>query len=441
MPRRPRVALLVESSRAYGQGLLRGIAAYVRTHRPWSIYQQERTMSDDAPAWLQGWQGDGVIARIESQSLIRAVRKLNIPTIDLRGMHTLPGIPLIETNDRIVTQLAVDHLLERGFHHFAYCGFQGANFSVRRMGYFVSFVRVAGFEPHIYEMAARPGAVGVTNRVESMGLMYERAVADWIESLPKPVAIMACNDVRGQQVLNACRDRGIAVPDDASVIGVDHDELICELCDPPLSSVEPNTQKIGYEAAAMLERMMTGETAQPRKTFIEPLGIVARMSTDVLATRDRQVAAALRFIRENACNGIGVEDVLEHVHISRSTLERRLIKIVGRSPKAHITRVQIDRVKQLLHSTDFNLVKIARLTGYPHHETMCSIFKRETGFTPGEYRRASLGQSDNPEDRRQEAGDRRQSTGDRRQGTGDRKQGTGPASPKPSRSTSRRRSN
>jgi LacI family transcriptional regulator len=387
MSTRPRIALLIESSRAYGQGLLRGITAYIRDHRPWSIYQQERMMSDDAPAWLDGWRGDGVIARIESPALLRAIQRLHCPAVDLRGMHDIPGIPLIETDDQAVTRLAVAHLAERGFRHFAYCGYQGANFSARRLKYFLPLVRHAGFEPLVYEGTATSSPTGATVQIEGRALMYERPVADWVERLPKPVAIMACNDVRGQQMLSACRDRGVAVPDDVAVIGVDNDQIICELCDPPLSSVEPNTRQIGYDAAGLLDRMMAGQRASRAKTFIGPLGVVARASTDVLAIPDRLVAAALRYIRQHACDGIGVEEVLENVPLSRSTLERRFARYIGRAPKAEITRVQIERVKQLLRSTPFPLVQIADLTGYAHHESMCTIFKRETGKTPGEYRR------------------------------------------------------
>ena len=393
MDSRPRVALLIESSRAYGRGLLRGIAAYIRNHRRWSIFHQERGMSEGPPPWLKGWKGDGIIARIEHPLLVRALRRTRIPVVDLRGMHDLPGIPLIETDDRAVTQLAVNHLMERGFKRLAFCGYQGANFSVRRLLYFRELIEAKKMESWCYE-APRTARL-VTAEIEGRGLMYERTLAAWVGSLPRPIAVLACNDVRGQQLINACRDLGIAVPDDVAVIGVDNDELICDLSDPPLTSVEPNTERIGYESAALLDQLMArrAATAAPRrgdhrkKVFIEPLRVVTRQSTDVVAIADRQLAAAVRYIRQFACDGIGVDAVTQHAGLSRSTLERRFHEVLRTTPKAEIMRVRIERAMELLRGTDFPLTKIADLSGFLHQESLCKMFKLKTGATPGQYRR------------------------------------------------------
>lgn len=390
MLRRKRVALLIESSRAYGRGLLEGIAAYVRDQGNWSVFHQERGKSDDAPAWFDTWQGDGVIARIESRSLIRALKRRGLPTIDLRGMHDIEGIPLIETDDRRVTEFAFEHLRTRGCEHFAFCGLEGANFSQRRLKYLRPLVEAAGFQFLSYEGVV-PHAGEVTAAIEGESMVFETELVRWIQSLPRPVGMMACNDARGQQVINACRELGIAIPDDVALISVDNDTLICELCDPPLSSVEPDTRRIGYTAAEMLDAMIDGQSPEPRKVFVPPTGVIARRSTDGLAIADRDVAVAVRFIREHACDGIDVDDVLSQVSVSRSTLERRFASLVGRAPKQEIARVQIERVKQLLRNTDFNLQRIADLAGYTHVETLCVQFKHKVGATPGEYRASSVG--------------------------------------------------
>lgn len=385
MQKRKRVALLIESSRAYGRGLLEGIAAFVRDHGRWSVYHQERGMSDDAPTWFTRWKGDGVIARVESRQLLQALEAKGLPAIDLRGMHDIPSIPLIETDDRMVTKMAVEHLRSRGLEHFAFCGLARANFSQRRLKYFVPLVRDLGFEPSVYE-GELPKLREDTATIEGQGMAYETDLAAWLASLPRPVGVFACNDVRGQQVVNAARDLEIAVPDDIAVIGVDNDALICELSDPPLSSVEPNTRRIGYAAAELLDRMIDGETVPSPKMFIPPIGVVARRSTEGLAIADREVAKIVRFIREHACDGIAVDDILLHTRLSRSTLERRFISLVGRAPKKEITRVQMDRIKQLLRNTDFTLQRIADLSGFKHVETMCLRFKQEVGTPPGNYR-------------------------------------------------------
>src|SRR5262249_24430831 len=217
---------------------------------------------------------------------------------------------------------------------------------------------------------------GRAERMEVQRLIYEKKLAKWLERLPKPIGVMACNDARGQQVLNACRDLGIVVPDELAVVGVDNDDMVCDLCDPPLSSVVPNTRKIGFEAASLLERMILGEPAPDKPVHIAPLGIVRRRSTDVLAIRDKVTAEAIRFIREHACDGITIEDVLAGLPLlSRSALERQFNKLLGRTPKAEIIRVQLDRVKELLTESDFTLTEIAAKAGFRYHEYMSALFK------------------------------------------------------------------
>ena len=176
----------------------------------------------------------------------------------------------------------------------------------------------------------------------------EDAIAGWLRSLPKPVGLMAYNDRCAYQVIAACGSRGIAVPDEVAVIGVDNDEVLCELSDPPLSSVDPNAQRIGYETAALLHRLILGDPPQKSPVLVQPLGVIARESTDAIAIADSQTAAAVRYIRRYACDGLQIKELLRNVEISRSTLERRFARYLGRSPRAEITRVQLRRVKELL---------------------------------------------------------------------------------------------
>jgi LacI family transcriptional regulator len=182
---------------------------------------------------------------------------------------------------------------------------------------------------------------------------------------------------------------GVAVPDEVAVLGVDNDEVLCDLADPPLSSIIPDTRRIGYEAASCLDRMMRGEPSPGPATVIPPLGVVTRRSTDVLAVEDRTLSRAARFIREHACEGIAVEDVLAAIPLSRSVFERRFLKVFGRTPKAEIVRMQLQRVMQLLAETDLPLKQIADRAGFEHAEYMSAAFKKRTGLTPGQYRRSA----------------------------------------------------
>ncbi len=389
-PERPRVALLIESSRAFGRGLLFGIAQYVREHGPWSIFLQERSLGDLSPAWFRNWEGDGIIARVENRPMAEAIRRRGLPAVDLRCLLPNLEFPSVRPDDEGIARLASEHLLERGFRHFAFCGFNGADYSDARRERFARRIVDSGYACSVFEDPHAPHGAG-TLEYEEHGLKYEDRVARWLHQLPKPVGLMACNDIRGQQVLNACRDVGLNVPDEIAVIGVDNDEMLCELSDPPLSSVAPNSKRIGYEAAALLARMISGKKPPLEPISVEPEGVVTRRSTDVLAIEDRHVADVVRFIREHACEGIDVSDLLKAAPLSRSALERRFARALGRSPKEEILRVRLNRARQLLAETDFPLWTIAEKIGLEHTEYLNVIFKKKTGQTPGQFRALTRG--------------------------------------------------
>jgi LacI family transcriptional regulator len=192
--------------------------------------------------------------------------------------------------------------------------------------------------------------------------------------------------MRGQQVLDACSKIGLSVPEEAAVIGVDNDELLCRICAPPLSSVIPNAEGVGYRAAELLAELMNGSSSAMADHLLEPLGVATRQSTDVVAIDAPEIAAAVRYIRENACRGISVDEVTAHVEVSRSTLERQLRKYLGRSPQEEIRFVQVKRAKELLWTTELSVEDLASLCGFEHAEYLHVVFKRITGLTPGQFR-------------------------------------------------------
>jgi LacI family transcriptional regulator len=372
--KRRSVALLIETSNAYARGLLAGIMSYVRQHRPWSIYLPELGRGDRPPAWLARWRGDGIIARIETREIARAVRRTRLPVVDVSAARHLPSLPWVETDDEAIARLAAEHLLERGFRDLAFCGDPRFTWSRNRAEHFASVARAAGARVRVHESSGTPVRV-------------HRALLGWIRRLPRPVGVMACYDIRAQQLLDVCREAKVAVPEEVAVIGVDNDPLLCNLTEPPLSSVIPNTHRTGYEAAALLERMMGGERVPPRAHLIPPTGIETRHSTDILAIADREIAAAVRFIREHACDGGTIADLLRAVPLSRRVLESRYRRATGRTPHQDFVRLRIARVRQLLAETELPLERIAALAGFDHPEYMSVAYKRETGETPGRYRR------------------------------------------------------
>ncbi len=370
------------------RSVLRGIAAYGRDHGPWSLYHQEGPLDPAVVEQLHGWRGDGIMFLSENRELVRKICRLGLPSLNLYEAFCGDDVVQMARHDQLIAHQAAEHLLQRGFEHFAYCGFQGVWWSERRCDAFVAYLAKKGLQPSLFtKLRAESRVSGYRLSPIGEGRQQEDTLAQWLAGLQRPVGLMACSDSCGQKVLRTCGELGIVVPEQMAVVGVDNDDLICELCDPPLSSVDPDFEKFGYAAAAAMARVIQGDRHTPGGQPVEPLGVVLRESTDVQAIPDRDVAAALHFIRQHACEGIGVEEVFRTVALSRSTLERRFMKLVGRSPRAEITRRQLERVQQLLVQTEFPLRTIARIAGFNYAESMCHLFKRITGQSPIAYRR------------------------------------------------------
>ena len=382
-----RVILLIESSRAYGRGCLRGVAAYAKSHGPWTMLHLERGLTEAVPRWIHDWDGDGIISRIENKEIANAIYDCGLPTVDLRGLHLPMGGAMVDTDHAIAARMVAEHFLELGFRNFAFCGFHGIDFSEKRSASFQKHIEERGFSVEVY-----PPQDSTSEKVknilesETHGEKESSAIESWLRSLPRPLALFACNDVRGRQVIDTCKLAGFSVPEEVAVVGVDDDEVICELCHPPLSSVEPDTWRIGYEGAAMLEQLMAGEAPSKNMLYVPPLAILRRLSSETTATEDADLAAAVQIIREQACKGITVHEVVRTLNVSRSTLERRFLRTFHRSPASEIERVRMERAKLLLTETSYKLAKIAKMTGYKNDSQFVIAFKRCHKITPGQFR-------------------------------------------------------
>ena len=383
----PKVLLLIESSRGYGRGCLRGVARYVRAHGPWHTLHYERSLGQAFPESAKAWEPQGVIVRAESQAVAEAVNKMNVPTIDLRGVYPPKHGRTLVVDDNGCAAMALDHLTQRGFSHVAFCGFVGVAFSDRREQAFLAHARAAHLHVHTYQPPTQLRFNASVLRRETIGELHQETLRQWLADLPKPVGVFACNDVRGRQVVDAARDAGLQVPEQVAVLGVDNDTVVCDLANPPLSSIDPDGDTIGFEAAAMLDAMMQGEPLDTVRQAFPPARVEARLSTDMLAVDDTEVAKAVSFIRQHACTGLSVGDVVDHLTISRATLERRFRAALGRTPKSEINRIRIDRAKQLLEGTNYPLPQIADMTGFGSPARFSVAFSRAVGESPGRYRR------------------------------------------------------
>jgi LacI family transcriptional regulator len=277
-----------------------------------------------------------------------------------------------------VSRLAAEHLLERRFTNFAYVGSDDRGWSKRREKGYRAYLSQRGFEPFIYPIPKRP-----------QDREWEREQAlmvRWISKLPTPIGLFACDDDRGREVLEVCGLAGLNVPEDVAVVGVDNDEIFCELADPPLSSVALNAETAGYRAAALLDEMMHGRVRKRQQIIVEALGVVTRRSTDVVAVEDEDIAAALQFIRREQGRGISVDDVVEKVAVSRRNLEKRFRDTIGRSILDEIQLVRLVRAKRLLVETTYPISKVADLAGFGSAGYFIQFFHRHVGKTPRKYR-------------------------------------------------------
>lgn len=376
----PHVALIVETSHGSGRDILRGISAYTRQRRNWSLYHESRSLSEVAPGWLAHWQGDGIIARIQNPQLAEAVKATGLPVVDALGIVSDTGFPLVHVDNQAISLFAADHLLELGLRKFGFLGIRGENWSAERRDAFREITDSKGCPLHVFE------ATRVELREMAWGQRVDTLVT-WIQQLPRPCGVMVSSDQLGSDFMEACRRASVSVPDDIAVIGVDNDETLCEVAQPPLSSVCPDHMAVGYQAATVLDAILQGEAPPSSPSLIAPRKIITRRSTDVLAIADANVAKALRIIRAHGCEDIHVDQIVRYSGLSRSVLQRRFREVLGTTIHTEILNFRLKHACHLLAETEMSLMEIAERSGFKHHEYMGAVFKAKLEKTPSQFRR------------------------------------------------------
>lgn len=380
-----KIAVLIETSRAYGRGIYQGIADYARAHGPWAFTVQERDLRGGIPEWIETWKGDGILCRAFNPELAELLAKAPCPVVDLYGRIQHPGIPWLDTDPAGVAKMATDFYLDAAFTNFAFCGFRGLWFSDQREEAFVAHLKKMGFPCSVYESPSSFESQDVAVR-ESLHPEGSENIREWVGGLPSGTAILACNDIRAHQLAAAALAAGRKVPDELAIMGVDNDEIICRFANPSLSSVEPDTRHLGFTGAAWLHRLIQGETLPAHSALVPPMRIAERTSTDLIASDDEIFVKALRFIRRLSDQRTQVDDVLAHVSRSRNTVETRFRKILGHSIRDEITLARIRRARILLRQTRWPLHRIADASGFATTAHFCRAFKQANGLTPTQYR-------------------------------------------------------
>lgn len=386
----PRVALLLDGSRSFDRGLLRGIARYVGLHDPWAFlrpaafYQRFSGLSKRSFEELCRCEPDGMI--MNGAPLRANLERLGIPIVIVPIDRTVRHAHHLLCDNREAAAMAADHLAGQGLRHFAFAGFDRAFWSLERCEHFRRRLAERGFTAtaHLVPLLAS----------ETKQPHYEAAIVRWLKSLPKPVGVMACNDEFARSLSELCRVHGLRVPEDVAIIGVDNDELICELSNPPLSSVGFAADRAGYEAAERLDSLMSGKRIEARNIVVHAARLVPRQSTDLLAIKDEEVVKALRFIRENAHRLIQVKDVVESTLLSHRTLHNRFHRALGRSLVREINCRRAAHIAKMLATTNDSIFRIARSIGYESAGHMARFFRREMGTTPLAYRNRHQGPAD-----------------------------------------------
>jgi LacI family transcriptional regulator len=372
-----RIVLLVETSREFGRQLIMGIARYSRLNGPWSFYKEPIGLKFSIPH-LTGWKPDGIIMR--DSLLNKELLKLKIPTILAIHDSSYPKkLPVIKTDSPSIARMASEHLIQKGFVNFAFCGFEHYEWSDERKIHFIRFNEEAGYRTHVYSSRESDKRHDWENE--------QRRICEWVSALPKPVGMLTCNDDQGQHILEVCKRVGFRVPEDVAVIGVDNDPMICEIGDPPLSSIALDVETAGYEAAKLLDELITKKDMKGQQILVSPTHVVQRQSSDILAVNDPDVASAIRFIRENAKNKILVRDVVKNTRVSRRTLEQRFKKTVHKSVYDEIRQVRVEWISRLLIETDLPISHITSLFNFTDVEHISRYFKKEKGIGLREFRK------------------------------------------------------
>jgi LacI family transcriptional regulator len=279
-------------------------------------------------------------------------------------------------------KMGAKYFLEKGFRNFAFYGFKNIVWSRERSEGFAQHLNPLGFEVHYFDNDQAPS--------QELWHYKPSALSQWLQALPKPIAIMACDDERGQHITEACKHAKIQIPEEIAVLGVDNDKMTCNLSDPPLSSIGLDTEKGGYEAARLMDLMITKQIIEPYDILVKPTEVITRQSTDIASANDKYIAKALKFIHQNIDDRINVADVLKQVPLSRRALEKRFQETTGTGVYKYIYNLQIQKFAQRLLETDKTIFEISLEAGFDNSKNISRQFKQVKGCTPIEYRKKHL---------------------------------------------------
>ena len=378
-----KIILLLDFAEEYSKSLMKGINTYSKEAGPWTfcrmpLFHRETVGIDGILKWALEWGADGLIGQLYNDKEIEKFVQAGIPVIAQDFKERFAEIPNITGAYHETGQLGADYFLKKGFTNFAFYGFSDIVWSRERSEGFEDRVKNAGHKVHYFEH----------KKARSTELWYYKpsSLSRWLKSLPKPIGLMACDDNQGQHITEACRHVGIRIPEEVAVLGVDNDEMICDLSDPPLSSIALDVEKGGYDAAKLLEHLIKHSITDYHDIVVKPMQVITRHSTDIYATNDDHIASSLKFIHQNIDKNLHVDEVVKQVPLSRRALEKRFLEITGYPVYKYIFNLRIEKFTQKLLDTDMSVFEIALDMGLTDSKNIARQFRQVKGCSPSVYR-------------------------------------------------------
>lgn len=365
----PTVLISIDTATSWGRRIVAGVLDYAQAHGPWHVQIEPASVEHFFPADKPS-VFNGVVGRIGTQEFADRLRELKMPVVNVSSIKLEnAAFPRVITNQKASAQVAADLFRGRGFDHFGYVGNPAAG-----------YVQVQ-FDHYQRILAERGQTCAFFDQSDN-----EAALVKWLHELPKPCGVFCWGPSIGRQVIDACLEAGIRVPDDVAVLGSDFDDLLSRASYPPQSGVRYACEQIGAIAAGLLDRQMSGEKLIEREIEVEPLGVIEALSTDTLAVEDRRMAEAMRFILKNFEQPIRMEEVLKANPMSRRSMERRFRRVFGCSVAEQIRQQRINRARLLLTTTDEPITLIAEKCGFSSYNYMSRVFAEVVGMSPREFR-------------------------------------------------------
>ena len=382
-----RLLFITDFTEQFAYRLLKGILQYAEQTQPWIVCKMPPSYKAQLGIpglvdWAKKWKADVVIGQFAPEDDVTLFRKAGIVAMAQDYISRFDSIPNITADYLLTGDAAARSFLSRGFQNFGFFGYGGVCWSIERCEGYRRAIEQAGFGDRLY--------VYDKQKIDSLWFSDQASISEWIQSLPRPIAIFACDDTQGNILLQACANLGIKVPSEIAILGVDNDEVLCNMSVPALSSINVDIEQGGYEAAAMADQMVKDPSYEGHDIVLKPQNIVSRTSSNIFATQDSAVLTALQYISENVDHKILVTDVLQQVPLSRRLLEQRFRKETGTTIYQYISNLRMDRFAELLLSTNEPVSEIAAWMDEPDTKSISRRFQALKGCTPSEFRKREL---------------------------------------------------